>query len=150
MRPKLTRSLLPVLWILGIVTPSSAATDKLNTAARIALGQLRTGRTPAAANAMGGAVTASGELDVFITGDVTRAELEAAGAHVRTALRGVFTASIPLEALEGVEALTGVRSIQGAVVVEPELAFSVPSTNANLQRGPGPAFTGLNGAGVIL
>jgi len=126
------------------------AESKLNARARIAVARLEAGGSPKTLLAEGAAVTAEGSLDVFIVGTVSRAELEALGAHVRTELPGLFTADLPLSAVRQVEALAGVSSIQGSAPVDPELNQSVPSTGANLLRGAGPAFTGYNGQGVIV
>src|SRR4029079_19016803 len=57
---------------------------------------------------------------------------------------------IPLSAVDKVAALPGVRRIEGAAPCELELDASVPSTGANLLRGAGPAFPGLNGAGILV
>jgi hypothetical protein len=94
---------------------------------------------------------ASGDLDCFVVGDVTRAQLEAAGAHVRSELPGgIFTVFVPLDAVDAVVAIAGVERVEGAQIEETQLDASVPTTNATLFRGPGPAFTGLNGAGILV
>jgi hypothetical protein len=77
----------------------ASADSKLNARARIAMARLGAGGSPQALLAEGAAVTPEGALDVFIVGNVSRAELEAAGAHVRTELPGLFTADLPLSAV---------------------------------------------------
>src|SRR4029079_18238830 len=57
---------------------------------------------------------------------------------------------IPLSAVDKVAGLAGVKRIEGGAPCELELDASVPSTGANVLRGAGPAFTGLNGAGILL
>ena len=134
-----------------VVTCAFAESSKLDIAARIAIYHLRLGTPPTAMRENGiVAATDQGEIDCFIVGDVTRADLEAAGARVRTALPGIFTAFIPLESVDAVAAIAGVQKIEGAQVEELETNVSVPTTSAPLFRGAGPAFTGLNGAGVIV
>lgn len=128
----------------------SAVPARLDIRARIALARVRRGEAPAALRARGEAVDDAGELEVFVRGDVTRERLEAAGAHVRTALPGLFTASIPAGAIDRVAALDGVTAIRGGVVCRPELDASVPTTGAQYLRGAGPGFAGLNGSGVIV
>jgi subtilisin family serine protease len=141
---------LATMFVGSLAAPAPAAT-KLDHAARVALHQLRAGAGAASLRAEGiGAATLDGELDVFIVGNVSRAELEAAGARVRTALPGIFTAFVPVAAIDAVEAIAGVEKIEGAQICEVEHDLSVPTTGADLFRGPGPGFTGLNGAGVII
>lgn len=124
---------------------------KLDPRARIALHELRGGVDPMTFQEMGGSVDAMGNLDVFITGNVSRSALEGAGAVVRSELPGgIFTAFIPDAAIEAVAALPGVNRIDGAVQYEENLNMSVPTTKADIQRGAGPAFAGYNGAGVII
>jgi subtilisin family serine protease len=100
----------------------------------------------------GAAVNAAAELDVFVTGRVSRLELEAAGARVRTEVpgAGIFTAYIPEGLVGAVAALPGVTGIRGAAPCEPEIDVSVATTGAAALRGPGPAFAGLAGQGVVL
>ena len=50
-------------------------------------------------------MTSQGDLDVFIRGPVTRAELEALGVRVRTALPGIYTANLPVRSIQAVAAL---------------------------------------------
>lgn len=124
---------------------------KLDPRARVALHELRGGVDPLTLQEMGGSVDAMGNLDVFITGNVSRSALEGAGAVVRSELPGgIFTAFIPDAAIEAVAALPGVSRIDGAVQYEENLNLSVPATKADIQRGAGPAFAGYNGAGVII
>ncbi|MGH7730245.1 MAG: S8 family serine peptidase [Candidatus Eiseniibacteriota bacterium] len=147
---------LPRVVLAALLTAVSLGTafaesTKLDIAARVAIYNLRQGASPAGMREAGVmAATEEGELDCFVVGNVTRAELEAAGARVRTALPGIFTAFIPLASVDAVAAIAGVEKIEGAQVEEAEHDVSVPTTNAGLFRGPGPTFTGLNGAGVIV
>jgi subtilisin family serine protease len=146
--------LVSALLALCLASAALADTSKLNSLARVSLAKLRTpggfAAIPGAPEARLTSATASGELDVIIIGDVSRAQLEAAGARVRTALPGIFTAYIPEGSVETVAALSGVQRIEGSVLCEPNLDASVPTTNASNLRGAGPNFTGLNGAGVIV
>jgi len=142
---------LAALLVAVRVPTTFAESSKLDIAARIAIHNLRHG-TPAAAMRANGimAATDQGEIDCFIAGDVTREELEAAGARIRTALPGIFTAFVPLASIDAVAAIAGVQRIEGAQGGEAETNVSVPTTHATQFRGPGPAFAGLNGAGVIV
>jgi hypothetical protein len=141
-----------LLVVLFMLTAGQALADlaKLDPRARAALAQLQTGESFASMVAYSQAVNEQGELDVFIVSSASRAELAAAGARVRTVAGEVCTAYIPLAAVETVAALAGVRSISGAAPCYEELNASVPATNATALRGAGPAFTGLNGAGVLV
>jgi subtilisin family serine protease len=124
---------------------------KLDARARIAYGRLRSGREPLTALlADRVAVTRGGEMDVFITGTASRSALEAAGARVRYAGPGVFTAFLPVTAVDRVAALDGVTAIRAAVPLEPELDVSLPAIGATPLRGTGPQFAGLNGQGVLI
>jgi subtilisin family serine protease len=140
-----------VAMLAILASTAFAESSKLDIAARIAIYNLQQG---VELNQMreGGvmAATDEGEIDCFIVGDVTRAELEAAGARIRTALPGIFTAFIPLANVDAVAALAGVERIEGAQIEEVEHDVSIATTNATLFRGAGPTFTGLNGAGVIV
>jgi subtilisin family serine protease len=150
--PRISVALVALAAIGCFVHTASADRAKLDPRARVALAQIEGGETAAAMKNRAAAVNGASELDVFIVGNVSRAELEAAGARIRTEIpgAGIFTAYIPATAVDAVSALSGVMRIQGSAPCEPELAISVPTTGANLLRGAGPAFTGLNGAGVIV
>src|SRR5690242_10340908 len=78
-----TRMLALLLCAATFAGSAFADSSKLNARARIAVAQLEAGRAPKALAAEGAAVNDEGQLDVFITGPVSRAELEAAGARVR-------------------------------------------------------------------
>jgi len=136
--------------LVCVAGQSFAQASKLDPRARIALSQLQSGEPLAQMLATSQAVNAAGELDVFIVGDVSRSALEAAGARVRSQAGRVFTAFVPADALSTVAALPNVARIEGAALCEPELDASVPATNASALRGAGPAFTGLNGEGVLV
>jgi subtilisin family serine protease len=142
--------LVSLLLLPSGVLAASGDMGKLDPRARIALAQLRAGVPLGQMLENEAAVSGEGQLDVFIRGTVSRAQLEAAGARVRTALPGLFTAFVPAGAIEAVAALPGVRGIAGSVRAEPELDASVLTTGANLLRGAGPDFAGLNGAGVLV
>ena len=137
-----------------VLVPLGAHADsmsKLDPRARVALAELRGGVEPMTLQEMGGSVDAQGNLDVFISGNVSRSALEGAGAIIRSELPGgIFTAFIPDTAVEAVAALPGVNRIDGAVKYEENLNTSVPTTKVDLQRGAGPAFAGYNGAGVLI
>jgi subtilisin family serine protease len=139
------------LSLLALLAPAARADlSKLDPLARRALAQVRAGVTNAGLEQAGVSVNAGRELDVFIVGPAGRAELEAAGARVRTELPGLCTAFVPQDAIDRVAALAGVRGIRGAARVRPNLDASVPTTNAHNLRGLAPDFTGLNGAGVLV
>ena len=142
----------PALLLLLLATAASpAAAGKLDARARTALARLRAGAaTIAQMRLQGAAIDRTGALDVFVTGPVSRAELERAGARVRSEMSGLITASIPAEAVDRVAALPGVVAIRGGMPCTPELNVSVPSSGATLLRGAGPTFAGLNGQGVLV
>jgi subtilisin family serine protease len=146
------RWIVPALLLISSTAgPAFADLAKLDPRARVALSMLRDGVTVEAAKARGASISNEGTIDAFIVGPVSRHELEAAGAQVRTEVPGgIFTADIPASAVEAVAALAGVRRIEGSAPVELETDLSVPSTGANLLRGAGPEFTGLNGQGVLI
>src|SRR5262245_9160922 len=144
------RNLMTLAALLAAVTTASAATSKLDPRVRAALASLRGGSPIAQLRENSVAVSAAGDLDVFIEGTVSRAELEAAGAHVRSEVGGIFTAYVPVDAIDAVAALSGVARITGSAPCELDLDASVPTTGANLLRGAGPAFAGLNGAGILV
>src|SRR6185503_15477665 len=127
-RSRMPRLSPTLVWLAaaGMLSASSASADlaKLDPRARVALDRLRAGAPPATLAAQRAAVRATGELDVFVVGPVSRAALEAAGARVRTEAGGVFTAWVPPGAMSAVAALPGVRRIEGAVPVEPTLDVS--------------------------
>ena len=151
MRIHLRRSQLAVALLILAAAISPARAGKLDVRARTALARLRAGgMSVEQMRHRGAAVDRSGALDVFVTGPVSRAELERAGARVRTELPGLFTASIPASAVERVTALPGVLGVHGGAPCTPELDVSVPATGASLLRGPGPEFAGLNGEGVLV
>ncbi len=144
-----------LLSLLAIVLfaagTASADLNKLDPHARIALRQLQAGDVPfAQEDGTASVLTSPGELDVFILGSVSRAQLEAAGARIRTELPGLFTAWVPVDRIEEVAALVDVTRIEGAAIYEVENNNGVTSTGADLFRSGGPTFTGLNGAGVIV
>src|SRR5262249_33108677 len=142
--------------LLGLAfTTVFAQSSKLDATARVAVYMMRNGAAIEGGDvtrAQGmSAVSASDELDCLIIGSASRAELEAAGARIRYSFpNGVYTAFIPVDAVDAVAALSTVSRIEGAQACEAEVDQGVPSTNASLFRGPGPTFTGLNGAGVIV
>src|SRR2546426_6530402 len=88
--------------LLLVLAAQSAIADlrKLDPRARVALARLRAGAVLAEMRGRGMAVDARGDLDVFIRGSVSRGELEAAGAEVRTALPRIYTAYVPAGATQ--------------------------------------------------
>ena len=142
---------LAVALLLACITQAHADLGKLDPVARIALHRLRGGESPRAIGREGRlSVGAQGELDVFVVGNATREQLEAAGARVRTAVPGVFTAWIPLDRVEAVAAIAGVSRIDGAEIDQVSNDLGAIATGAATLRAAGPAFTGLNGAGVVV
>jgi hypothetical protein len=106
----LTRWLPPIVlsaFLAAAAAPEARADlAKLDPRARVALARLRAG---APGDDLGGgrfAATPAGDLEVFILGAAGRAQLEGAGARVRTVLPGVCTATVPVAALESLAALT--------------------------------------------
>ncbi len=151
MTPRTRTTSLAALMLLAALSPAAADLRKLDPTARIALHRLRAGESGAAIGAGGRlSVSAVGELDVFVVGSVTREQLEAAGARVRTAVPGVFTAWIPADRVEAVAALAGITRIEGAEIDQITNDLGAIATGATLFRGAGPNFTGINGAGVIV
>jgi subtilisin family serine protease len=144
--------LVPAFLTLSLAAGTAFADlAKLDPRVRVALSMLRNGVTVEDAKSRGASIANEGLIDAFIVGPVSRHELEAAGAQIRTEVPGgIFTAYIPAGAVEAVAALAGVRRIEGSAPVEFETDLSVPSSGANLLRGPGPAFTGFNGQGVLI
>jgi hypothetical protein len=144
-----------VLVIAGVALAAAAdastiaGLSKLDHRARVALEGLRSGMTVDALRERRASVSDDGALDVFVVGG-SRAELEAAGARVRTSHGGISTAHVPIGSVDQVASLASVTSIRGAVTLEPELDQSARLTEVSLQRGPGPDFAGINGEGVMV
>lgn len=149
MHPWLRRSLIALSLVALAATFAEAAPSKLDALARRALAIQKMSANDRPTDGFKSASDA-GDLDVFIRGDVTRAQLEAMGVTVRAQAGDVYTAYLPVSLVDAVEGLAGVRAIQGAAPVELEHELSVPTTGAHTLRGPGPAFIGLNGAGVLV
>jgi subtilisin family serine protease len=139
-----------VLALLAVAAVVHAESSKLDPRARAAVLQVRGGATRAQLHASNAAVSETGQLNVFITGAVTRADLEALGITVRTALPGIYTAYVPVGAVDALAARADVAQIRGASPCQTSLDVSVPAVNAAIQRGPGPNFAGINGAGVLV
>jgi subtilisin family serine protease len=121
----------------------------------VAVAQLKSGMSIEQMKGVGAAVTDEGEIDAFITGTASRAELEALGVKIRTEVNTPYgvvrTAYIPASAIDQVAGLQSVSRIEGAVPTELEIDVSVPGTNASNLRGPYPNFTpGLAGQGVLV
>jgi minor extracellular serine protease Vpr len=144
------RSALIVALLALVAGQALAETSKLDPRARIALAQLQSGAEPSTLRANALSVTDEGQLDVFITGEISREELEGLGVIVRTALPGIYTAYVPVSVVDPLAARNDVSTIRGAALCEQYLDTSVPTTGASLLRGAAPAFTGLNGAGVLV
>ncbi|MFI5372765.1 MAG: S8 family serine peptidase, partial [Candidatus Eisenbacteria bacterium] len=146
----LLRSLV-VSFLLLAVSVAWSDSSKLDPRIRRVVHDLQSGVTAEALRGGVAPLSAAGDLDVFIQGDhVSRAALEAAGAVVRTEAAGVFTATVPVDAIDAVAAVAGVLRVTGASPVDLNLDASVPTTGVNVLRGAGPGFAGLNGAGVIV
>jgi hypothetical protein len=91
----LLRSSFATALLLLTIWTALADLSNLDPTARITLSRLRAGETAQGIENEGRlSVSALGDLDVFVIGDVTREQLEAAGARVRTAVPGVFIAWI--------------------------------------------------------
>jgi subtilisin family serine protease len=140
-----------VVLLLAACPSFAAPPSKLDARCRAAVARLSaSGSSIEAMRANGLAVDDEGALSVFIRGPVRREALEAAGARVLSELPGLFTASLPISAVASVEALPGVTAIRAGARCAPELNVSVPSTGMAPLRGPGPAFAGFNGQGVLV
>ena len=145
------RSWFAGLLLLVCASPALSDLRKLDPVARIALHRLRAGESPQGIGQEGRlSVSAQGELDVFVVGDVTREALEAAGARVRTAVPGVFTAWVPANRIEQVAAIAAVSRIEGAEIDQATNDVGASVTGAATFRGAGPTFPGANGAGVVV
>ncbi len=117
------RVLLGALFLLTVASAAWAQSPaKLDPRARVALARLRSLDAGVRAQSDAAAVSAAGDLDVFITGSVSRTQLEA----------------------------LGVTGILGSAPVELNNDTGTAATGAPALRGPGPNFTGLNGAGVLV
>ena len=128
-----------------------AQTSKLDPHVRAAIAGLQSGASVQSLRASQLGVSDAGDLDVFIRGNISRAELEAMGVRVRTEVPGgIFTAYVPLSAIDQVAASAAVTSVRGAVMCQQYLDVSIPISGINVERGAGPAFTGINGAGVLV
>jgi subtilisin family serine protease len=148
---RVLRRIVPAFLVLCLGAGTAFADlAKLDPRARAALGLLREGAPAETRKDRGAALSQEGMIDAFVVGPVSRFDLEAAGAIVRTEVSGIFTVYIPESAIEAVAALGGVTAIQGSAPVELELDASVPTTNAHQLRGPGPGFTGLSGQGILV
>lgn len=144
------RSLLAVA-ILSLATSfaTAGAPSKLDALARIAVAKARSGDRDLPTDRFK-STNDAGDLDLFIVGDVSRAQLEALGARVRAHAGDVYTAYVPVSAIDAIASLASVRGIQGSAPVELENDNGSTSTGVTALRGPGPAFTGANGAGVLV
>src|SRR5262245_28612019 len=139
------RRRLPV--VLGLLLATAMARDA---SARAVVDPRMRGAVAVRADAVMAPRGGHGEWDVFIRGAADPRMLKRAGARVRTTLPGLCTAYVPADALDRIAAVPGVTSIRLAARVEVELSASAPTTGATLLRGPGPAFAGLNGRGVLI
>lgn len=138
------------LGLVAVASLASAQASKIDPRVRIALGQLRAGTPVSQIRTANAAVAVDGMLDVFIRGDVSRAELEAQGVIVRTELPGLYTAYVPATLVDVLAANPRVSSIRGAVQAEQTLNVSVPATGADVLRGAAPAFAGFNGSNILV
>ncbi len=138
------------LALLLLASAALAASSKLDPHARAALAQLRAGASVQTLRANRMSVSDVGDLNVFITGSVSRADLEAMGVTVRTFLPGVCTAYVPAGVIDQLALRTDVSQIRAAVLCEQSNNISIPLTGAGALRGAGPAFAGFNGAGVLV
>lgn len=145
-----TRLLLSTALLLLPTLAGAQQFSKLDPRARIAISMLQSGTSAKAARDLGMSVGDTGLLDVFIRGSITKGELEALGVNVRTAMNGLYTADVPVELADLLASDPRILSIRGAVMCTPNLDASVPTTGASVLRGPGPNFTGLNGAGILV
>ena len=114
----------------------------------------QTVRDGALAPATAGAIRLADDPDaipVLITGAVDPGALVALGAQVETQAGDVVTARLPLASLPAVLALPGVRRIDAARALEPQLNVSTPETDAvELWGGTPPVYSGYSGRGVVV
>src|SRR5215207_7192821 len=107
------RTVFSGFMVVLLASTAGADMTKLDPRARVAFAELEGSADIQSMIRNQAAVSSTGELDVFIVGNVSRAELENAGAIVHTEVNGIFTALIPVDAVEAVAALAGVVRIQG-------------------------------------
>ena len=90
---------------------------------------------------------------VWLRGPVSRAGVEELGATVHTVAGPVMTAHVPMERLDALVQLPGLRQVQLAQPVEFQTDVSIPECGIDQAwGGPPPGFSqaGLTGAGVVL
>src|SRR5881394_399396 len=95
---------LMILAALVTAAGTAAAETKLDPRARVALAGIRSGSPISRLRENLAAVNTVGQLDVFIEGNVSRGELEANGAIVRSEAPGIFTAFIPVDRVDAIAA----------------------------------------------
>lgn len=139
-----------VVGLLLTLGMALAETSKLDPRTRATVTALRGGAAPASIRANRFSVSDNRELNVFITGSISKAELEAMGVRVRTALPGIYTAWLPVGSVDAVAGRADVTAIRGAQLCQTSNDVSMPAIGATQNRGAGPNFTGINGAGVLV
>jgi subtilisin family serine protease len=93
------------------------------------------------------------EFGVLLEFDGTRAELEAAGIRVGTQAGSVFTARVRRDEIRKLRGVAGVRKVQLARYLRPDLNVSAVEVRANLEHaasGSPPVYAGRAGAGIIV
>jgi subtilisin family serine protease len=93
------------------------------------------------------------EFGVILEFDGTRAELEAAGIRVGTQTGRIFTARVRREEIGRLRGLSGMRRVQLAHYLKPDLNVSGVDVRANLEHaasGTPPVYSGRAGQGMII
>lgn len=93
------------------------------------------------------------EFGVMLEFDGSRAELEAAGIRVGTQAGRTFTARVRREEIGRLRGLSGMRRVQLARYLRPDLNVSTVDVRADLEHGAvgsPPTYTGRAGQGIII
>ena len=93
------------------------------------------------------------EFGVLLEFDGTRAELEAAGIRVGTQTGRIFTARVRRDEIGRLRGIAGMRQVQLARYLRPQLNVSALDVRADLEHaasGSPPVYAGRAGAGVIV
>jgi len=93
------------------------------------------------------------EFGVILEFDGSRAELEAAGIRVGTQTGSIFTARVRREEIGRLRGLSGMRRVQLARYLRPNLNVSRVDVRANLENGGSgspPVYSGRAGQGIII
>ena len=87
-------------------------------------------------------------LSVFIVGDVTEGDLREAGVQVRSNVRDMFTAFVPLSRIRALAAMQAVRRVELARPLLPTVNTAVQRAQIDVLRASTPAVT--DGSGTVV